>query len=173
MIKYNTLEIDGDYLKINIKVEDPDDDFNKKFILKGVKIDTPLTYGKDNPYIKDEGPAYTDTYIKELFIPEIKKELIIITPIINEETEMSCKEIAQTKRVIYDKSIIYNKGLSYLSEFGDTCTPPKGFMDFILKVKAFELAVDTCNFDLAIKYWNYIKGINSTSNSIKNCGCNG
>nr|DAI45531.1 MAG TPA: hypothetical protein [Bacteriophage sp.] len=64
------------------------------------------------------------------------------------------------------------KGLGYLKELGNSCVIPKGFIDFILRLKALDMAIETCNYTEAIKYWKMLNRtqIRITSN---NCGCRG
>lgn len=171
MIKYNKAEFDGKNLIVDFYDDATLEGFKLNSI-KGVRIDTSLTYGKETAFIKDEIEFVSDKYSKTFFIPEAKNELIIITPILMQK-DLTCAEEAAIKKAIYNKNIITNKGLKYLKEFSNSCSTPKGFIDFILKVKALEYAIDTCNFDLAYKYWDYINGSNAISAAIKNCGCNG
>jgi hypothetical protein len=67
---------------------------------------------------------------------------------------------------------IYNKAMSYLKEFNTNCETPKGFIDMILRLKAFELSLKTGNYLEAIEQWNTIKN-NSVVYSTKSCGCHG
>lgn len=77
MIKYNTLKIEGNNLIIDFEVEDKP--YYRNVSIKGVRVDTPLTYGTDTPYyIYDEDDV--TRYEAEIFIPDVKKELLIITP---------------------------------------------------------------------------------------------
>ena len=71
MIKYNKLEIKGDYLIVDFEVEDKP--YYSSVSIQGVRIDIPLTYGKETPYyIEDTGDR--THYTKEFFIPDINKE---------------------------------------------------------------------------------------------------
>lgn len=171
MIKYNKAEIEDNNLIVDFYEEGGIGEMIKMRI-KGVRIDTSITYGKDTPFIEDELQRISSSYSNTFFIPEAKNELIIITPIL-EDNDLTCKEEATMKKAVYNKNIIANKGINFLKEFDFSCNIPKGFIDFILKRKALEYAIDTCNFDLAYKYWNYITGSTFNSNVIKNCGCNG
>lgn len=68
-------------------------------------------------------------------------------------------------------SKLYRKGLVYLKELSDTCNIPSGFIDFILKFKAFTLSLQTCDFIQAIKFWKKFFVGNSIVS--KGCGCHG
>ena len=64
------------------------------------------------------------------------------------------------------------KGLEYLKELGNSCTIPKGFIDFILRVKALDMAIETCNYMEAIKYWEMLNRMPAKTTT-NNCGCHG
>ena len=63
----------------------------------------------------------------------------------------------------------------YTKELGDTCSIPKNFIDYILKVKALDLSLKTGNYQEAIRYWNRLfKNFYYTNNvEFSNCGCYG
>lgn len=67
---------------------------------------------------------------------------------------------------------IYNMAMGYIKELGSTCTIPKGLIDMILRLKAFELSIKTGNFLTAIKYWDKLFK-NKRIVSPNKCGCNG
>ena len=48
----------------------------------------------------------------------------------------------------------YQQGMQYIRELGNTCNTPKGYTDFILKLKALEMSVKTGNYTKAIEYFN-------------------
>lgn len=68
---------------------------------------------------------------------------------------------------------IYNMSIKYIKEMESNCSIPKGFIDMILRIKAFELSLKTGNFPTAFKQWDRLfkNKINVSSN--KECGCNG
>lgn len=69
---------------------------------------------------------------------------------------------------------LYKKAMLYTKELSNNCSIPKGFVDYILKVKALDLCVKTGNYLEAKKYWNKFFKRNNVSNSIiSNCGCYG
>lgn len=68
---------------------------------------------------------------------------------------------------------IYNASMGYLKELEDTCNPPKGLIDMILRLKAFELSLKTGNFLMAIKYWDKLFKNKKIVSTTKGCGCNG
>lgn len=68
---------------------------------------------------------------------------------------------------------IYNMAMSYIKELDSNCTIPKGFIDMILRLKAFWLSLKTGNYITAFKYWDKLfkNKVNIPIN--KRCGCNG
>lgn len=68
---------------------------------------------------------------------------------------------------------VYNMAMSYLKELEGTCTTPKGFIDMILRLKAFELSLKTGNFITAIEQWDKLFKKKRIVSPTKGCGCNG
>lgn len=70
---------------------------------------------------------------------------------------------------------IYKQSMLYTRELGDTCSIPKNFVDYILKIKALDLSLKTGNYQEAIRYWNRLfKNLYYTNNvEFSNCGCYG
>lgn len=170
MIKYNTLKIEGNNLIIDFEVEDKP--YYSNISIEGVRIDTPLTYGTDTPYyIYDEDDV--TRYEAEIFIPDVKKELLIITPQVRVALppDTPCGADVIDMAAVYDRNVLLDKGLGYLKELGDTCEISRGFVDFILKRHALDMAIATCNYSMAIKYWKMLTMIKGTT--IKGCGCYG
>lgn len=177
MIKYNKLEIKGDYLIVDFEVEDKP--YYSSVSIQGIRIDIPLTYGKETPYPIEGTDPIEDTddrthYTKEFFIPDIKKELIIITPQCYTDeipSDSPCGAEVVNASAVYDKNILLEKGLYYIKNLGSECEVSKDFIDFILRHKALDMAIDTCNFNTAIKYWDMFKVTKGVTT--KGCGCNG
>ena len=177
MIKYNTLKIEGNNLIIDFEVEDKP--YYSSVTILGVRVDTPLTYGKDNPIFPDNKENFTENeggvtrYTKEIFIPEAKRELLIITlqVYVALPPDTPCGADIIDIAAVYDKNVLLDKGLVYLKELVDTCEISRGFVDFILKRHALDMAIATCNYSMAIKYWKMLTMIKGTT--IKGCGCHG
>ncbi len=68
---------------------------------------------------------------------------------------------------------IYNMAMGFIKELSNTCTTPKGFIDMILRLKAFELSLKTGNFLTAIKQWDKLFKNNRVIQTSNKCGCNG
>lgn len=79
-----------------------------------------------------------------------------------------------TMGVVYNPRPIYNHGMGFIRELADNCSIPKNFIDYILRFKAFELALKTGNYTLAIEYWKkFFRNRVSSISKPKRCGCNG
>lgn len=171
MIKYNKLKIEGNYLIVDIEVEDKP--YYSSVSIQGIMIDIPLTYGTDSHYLLENDDDQTH-YTREFLIPDIKKELIIVTPqcYTNEiPPDAPCGADVVEVAAVYDKSLILDKGLTYLKELGNNCKVSKNLIDFILRHYALDMAIETCNFNTAIKYWDMFKVAKGVTT--KGCGCNG
>lgn len=78
-----------------------------------------------------------------------------------------------TMAVAVNLNPIYKASIGYLRELENNCEIPKGFIDMILKFKAFELALKTGNNLVAAKYWTKLFKDKDTAVTSKSCGCNG
>jgi hypothetical protein len=67
---------------------------------------------------------------------------------------------------------IYNMAMGYIRELESSCETPRGFIDMILRLKAFELSLKTGNYQTAFKQWDKLKN-RAVIPSKKNCGCHG
>jgi hypothetical protein len=67
---------------------------------------------------------------------------------------------------------IYNMAMGYIRELESSCETPRGFIDMILRLKAFELSLKTGNYQAAFKQWDKLKN-KAVVPSKKNCGCHG
>lgn len=78
-----------------------------------------------------------------------------------------------TLGVAYDEMPILKDLMSYIKEVSNTCTVPKGFIDYYMRLKAVKLALEVGNYNEAIKYWNrFFSGRKPVVHSNK-CGCHG
>lgn len=173
MIKYNKIQIEGDKLLLDFEIENKP--YYSGILLVGVNIHTPLTYeDPKHPYHYYSGDGSTRFNIG-IPISGAKNDLLIIQPLISgKETipaDSPCGADVVNEAAVYDKNVLLNKGMMYLKELGDTCEISRGFIDFILKNKALDMAIDTCNYNTAIKYWKMFTMSGSTT--IKGCGCYG
>lgn len=68
---------------------------------------------------------------------------------------------------------VYNNAMNYIKELGSDCSIPRGFIDMILRLKAFELSLKTANYPTAVEQWNKLFKNKTGISPRKGCGCNG
>lgn len=73
--------------------------------------------------------------------------------------------------IAIDYRSIYNSGLKYLKELSKECSLPKGFIDYILRFKALQLALRTGHYLEAINYWKKFFNAKVTESINTGCGC--
>lgn len=79
-----------------------------------------------------------------------------------------------TMGVVYNMKPFYDIGMNYIKELSNNCVTPRGFIDYILRYKAFQLSMKTGNYVQAIDYWNNLLRVNNhTIQKYKGCGCHG
>lgn len=105
MIKYNELRIDGNYLHLDIQVEDKP--YFEGVTIKGARVDTPLTYGTGIWYHLIDEPEQT-RLATEVFLPAAKNDLLFITPIIegNPSPDTPCNQSINKVGVVYNNKTL-------------------------------------------------------------------
>lgn len=68
---------------------------------------------------------------------------------------------------------IYNMAMGYIKELDSNCLIPRGFIDMILRIKAFKLSLRTGNYPMAFKQWNTLFKNKVRVSPNRGCGCNG
>lgn len=195
MIKFNELRItpNNENLIIDVSIEDAD--YYQNVVLDSIIIDTQDTYVENGPSSKavfkyivaeeDYDLAYSTSgkRVKLILKPEdlgvpIAGNMFFVYVISSGEplSDTPC-ELRNSKaiRTAVNLYPIYKQSMIYTKEIGDTCSVPKNFVDYILKLKALDLSLKTGNYQEAIKYWNRLfKNLYYTNNvEFSNCGCYG
>lgn len=49
---------------------------------------------------------------------------------------------------------MYDTAIKLMQSLDSQCQDSSKLIDFILKINALNIALDTCNYQIAIKYWN-------------------
>jgi hypothetical protein len=65
----------------------------------------------------------------------------------------------------------YVQAMQYIKEISDNCNTPRNFIDYILRLKALDLAIRTGNYNTAIIYFQTFFDRNATIIGGKDCGC--
>lgn len=68
---------------------------------------------------------------------------------------------------------IYNMAMGYIKELDSNCNIPRGFIDMILRLKAFDLSLRTGNYPIAFKQWDKLFKNKVSVSPKRGCGCNG
>ncbi len=185
MIRFNNLSINASgQLLIDAQVKG-DSYFDNVYIDK-VIIDTQKTFLTGGP---SETPVYTYTFDEEVNAKEvnlvldssdmlvnIKHDLLFIYIVTKGAPSMDTPcgmDNYITLGIAYYQQTILGTFLNYMKEIENNCAVPKHFIDYYLRIKAFELSIDTGNYTQAIIYWNKFFINNTTISSNSNCGCNG
>ena len=186
MITFKELRItpDGQYLIIDAAIDN--NDYFSDVYIDSVVIDTQNTYTINGP---SSSHVYEYTSIgnqKEVRLTLTSKDLtsmdrlcgnIFFVYVISKGTPSSQAPAGLTGTQIMGTVVslrpIYKQALCYIKQVENKCDIPKNFVDFILRWKAFELAIRTGNYTLAIQYWNDLILEPPTITLNTNCSCNG
>lgn len=178
MIEFKTLEISGTMLIADIQISDMS--FFEDVYIDTVCFDTQDTFIETGPSSKARViySADQDENIKKVNlsvdIDTLQDKLIIVYVItkgsVSQDAPCSMKNDEGTA-VVYRKFPIYAQAVKGLKSF-DCCDIPREFIDFILRVYAFELSVKVGNIVKAIEYWKRFF-VNEKKRIKSGCGCHG
>lgn len=172
MVQFNELRITPDDKELIIDVSVKDLDIYTNVYLDYIMIDNQDTFIEDGP---SDNPIYTHT-IEDAAYPtspngsikqcrltltnrdvNLSSDLLFIYVVVKGVPDPStpCNmDNATTMGVVYNLHNIFQSFMPYIREVEKDCNLPKGFVNYILRFKALELAFATGNYTLAIKYWN-------------------
>lgn len=192
MVIFNECRIDKEGKNLIVDVSVDSLSYYKNIYLESITIDTDKTFIENGPssnYIYSNEFDVPDTQgngglknirlnfnYKELRLDNLNDNILFVYIGVGgiPEPDTPCgMDNKYSVAVAVNMRPVYNMAMSYLKELEGTCTTPKGFIDMILRLKAFELSIKTGNFITAIKQWDKLlknKGIVSPT---KGCGCNG
>lgn len=180
MIHFNELRVtpDGKHLIIDVRVLN--ESYYENVYIDSIIIDTQDTYISN-------GPSSKSLYSTKLTEENTKNIRLILDTIdlgsLNNlffvyvrtkgtpsaDTPCGMDNIT-TMGIVTNMYPFYQQAMNYIGEIADTCSVPQNFIDYILKIKALELAVKTGNYPDAIKYYNkFFK--NKEGIIIKKGGC--
>lgn len=126
---------------------------------------------------------YTDVYeVKQkslvlggvdLLDTEITKNLFVVEVEVTGIPSPDCPcglDKSKESKAVYNKRTILKDGMKFFKELSG-CTPDREFVDFILRIKALDLSIESCNYLQSAEYWKYF--VNAATNNKHNCGCHG
>lgn len=188
MVQFNELRITPDNRELIIDVSVKDLDIYTNVYLDYIMIDNQDTFIEDGP---SDNPIYTYTIedaaystssngsIKQCRLTltnsdvNLSSDLLFIYVVVKGVPAPStpCNmDNATTMGVVYNLHNIFQSFMPYIREVEKDCNLPKGFINYILRFKALELAFATGNYTLAVKYWNrFFKDKLIAQPSICNC----
>lgn len=186
MVIFNECRIDKEGKNLIVDVSVDSLPYYKNVYLESITIDSDKTFIEHGP---SSNPIYSNTFVesdklknvrlkldyRDLGLNNLNDNILFVyigaggVPEFNTPCGMDNK---YSVAVAVNLKPIYNMAMSYVRELEDTCNTPKGFIDIILRLKAFELSVKTGNFLTAIKQWDKLFK-NKKIVSPNKCGCNG
>ena len=184
MVQFNELRINPEGTKLIIDVSVKNSSYYNNVYIDSISIDTQDTFSTSGP---SSSKIYTKTLegnnksIKlELGIGDIVPSLLdnmFFVWVKTKGTPSADTPCGEDNTLILGVTIalypLYQKAFGYIKELEKKCVTPKGFIDFILQLKALQLAIRTGHYTQAIKYWEkFFKG--KIEETITNkCGCYG
>ena len=188
MVQFNELRITPDNRELIIDVSVKDLDIYTNVYLDYIMIDNQDTFIEDGP---SDNPIYTYTVADAVYSTDsnsgikqcrltltnsdvnLSNDLLFIYVVVKGVPAPStpCNmDNATTMGVVYNLHNIFQSFMPYIREVENDCNLPKGFINYILRFKALELAFATGNYTLAVKYWNrFFKDKLIAQPSICNC----
>lgn len=190
MVHFNELKITPDAKKLIIDVSVLKEDYYKDVYLDSIIIDSQDTYVGNYP---SSEPLYQYT------IPDIESQmsgktvyqkhirLVLDTldlPLNNllfvyvtvkgtptPDTPCGCDNIVTLKTVV-NLYPFYQQAMAYIKDIAKVCSNHSEFADFILRLKALQLAITTGHYTDAIKYYNkFFKGKEGVVAKKGGCSC--
>lgn len=184
MVEINKLVVLPDNKGIYLEASIPDYTYFSNVYLGKISIDTQDTYSSTGV---STNPIYTktlDSNTKSIQITIPMTDLLVSTIgtlffVYVEATgtpgsDTPCgQDETTTLKVITDLTCEYQKVYSFINEFNNVCAIPKGFIDYILKLKYFQMSLDNGDYQQAINFWNKFFLNKEISLSTNKCSCNG
>mgnify|MGYP003424540571 CR=1 FL=1 len=189
MITFNELRVTPNNVSLIVDASVINSDYYDNIYIESIVIDTQDTYIKNSPsskavynYTVEEGENQKRIRLtlkeEDLGIPingNMFFVYVITTGEYKEDTPCELKRNINIGTAV-NLYPIYKKAVEYTRELANTCSIPKNFIDFILKIKALDLNIKTGNYYEAIGYWNKMfKTFNVGTDFLinNNCGCDG
>lgn len=188
MVIFNECRIDKEGKNLIVDVSVDSLSYYENIYLKSITIDTNETFIENGPssnYIYNDEFNVSDVRVKrkrlkfsykELGLNNLNDNILFVYIGVGgvPEPDTPCgMDNKYSVAVAVNMRPVYNMAMSYLKELEGTCTTARGFIDMILRLKAFELSIKTGNFITAIKQWDKLFKNKRIVSPTKGCGCNG
>ena len=180
MVQFNELYITPNSKNLVIEAQVKNLSYYANVYIDKIIIDNQDTYKDNGP---SNNPVYTYTASKnsksirlELDYTDLtitnKMLFVYIVTTGNPTSNTPCGMDNQTTiGVVVNRYLIYKYLMNNIKEMNNKCSLPQHFIDGILKLKSFDLSIDTGHYIEAIKYFNMFK-FNNKTGIINNCNCN-
>ena len=184
MVQFNELRINPEGTKLIIDVSVKNSMYYENVYIDTISIDTQNTFIDSGP---SSNVAYTNTLTGDNksvrlelgigdLLPSLLDNMFFVWVKTKGTPDMStpCGEDNMlTLGVTVALYPLYQQAFSYIKELEKECVTPKGFINFILQLKALQIAVRTGHYTQAIKYWErFFRGLKKDAVTNK-CGCYG
>lgn len=203
MVQFNELRIDPDTNTLIIDAEVPDE-YKELVAIEYIYIDTEETvkpYEPSNKCVYKKDYSTTKPTQIHLEIPDenawmqqmtvesqlnaqkftretVKNNLLFVWIRVSGDPGVSAvcgRDNTLTLGIVSNPVILCSKGLQHIKEVEEKCLIPKGFIDFLLLYKAFELASKIQDVSSVLRYWNLLQRniteVSYTSSKKGGCGC--
>lgn len=179
MLHFKKIKLSEDRTILDIDVYIEELDYNSNVYLDSIKIQDVESYGTTSVnYQKSLTGKLKEIKLSipvSEILSNIKNNMLIITVNLTGTVDINCpcgKDIMNYMAIFADIQNITSVLNSYLNEFKNNCSTPKGFSNYFLLFKAFEYAARTCRYIDAIKYWKMLNKETKIITS-NNCSCHG
>ena len=189
MITFNEIRVTPNNGSLIIDASVINSDYYNNIYIESILVDTQDTYIKNGPnpesiynYTVEDGEKLKRIRLtlneEDLGIPINGNMFFVYVITTGEYKEDTPCELKRTINIGTAVNLypIYKKAVEYTREIANSCSIPKNFIDFVLKIKALDLNIKTGNYYEAIKYWNKMfKGFTVGTESLtnNNCKCDG
>ena len=184
MIVFNECRIDPERRKLIIEAAVDNFSYYDDITIAAVLMDTQETFVESGPSGKAKPLASYSNKPKKIRLCLDEKELgvslednilfiyVITEGLVAPDTPCGMDNI-YTRAIAINLKPIYNTAMKYIRELNSECSIPRGFIDMILRMKAFELSLRTGNFQTAFKQWEKLLKDKTSVSYSKGCRCNG
>lgn len=190
MVQFNELRISPDGKNLYIDVSVKNEEYYRDVYIDSIMIDDQDTYKNSGPSSRskivypvcdilsgitpDEDLKRVKLVLDSTDLGSMDKLFFVYvktkgTP--REDTPCGMNNTI-TMGTVADLYPFYQRAMSYIGELAESCSVPQDFVDYILRLKAMELAIKTCNYEDAIDYYTkFLRGRKDTTVRKGGCGC--
>ena len=174
MVDITTFEYNNGILSIDVEV---DSSYTGCYLTK-VEVCDSITYSSTGkklyPIDEVDDPAtaqltsYTISNTLDYFDIEEGEPLIILKIEVggNIPSDLPCNKGPKSEAAILIPNDMYKYAMSFIKDMKNDCSKTGPFNDFMMRYKAVELAVKSCDIKNAVAYYNMFFGKNRLPNEV-------